>query len=147
MAGSSLHALDARGIAGAVTKTAPGSFVLGYLDGATFLPFYVGRSDSDVGGALHAWIDAPSSPPRRHGVGSHPWNLPSLPPARFGGPAQHRVAVGIDSGYTHFVFRYAESAVAAFESECRDFHQLDGLDNDRHPLPPADSPWACPLHG
>jgi hypothetical protein len=148
MAGSSLHALDARSVAEAVRETAPGSFVLGYLDGTTFLPFYVGRSDSDVGGALHDWVDAPSSPPRRHTASLQPWNLSSLPQARFGGPAQHRVAAGIDSGYTHFVFRYAESAIAAFERECRDYHELagGGLDNDGHPAPPADSPCACPLH-
>jgi hypothetical protein len=143
------HALDARSIAAAVTETAPGSFVLGYLDGTTFVPFLVGRSDSDVRGALDAWVDAPSSPQRRCAHSIQPWSLPSLPPARFGGPAGHRVGVGVDTGYTHFVFRYAESAIAAFECECRDYHELAGgvgLDNGHHPTPPADSPWACPLH-
>jgi hypothetical protein len=140
------HRLDASSVAAAVRRTAPGSFVLGYRDGSSFLPFYVGRSDSDVGAALQHWVDAPSCPSRRPAPSVQPWELSSRPRARFGGPAALPVTLGFDTGYTHFVFCYADSALAAFESECRDFHELDGLDNDRHPVPPADSPWACPLH-
>jgi len=47
------------------------------------------------------------------------------------------------------MFRYAPSAAAAFERECRDYHALggsDGLDNPCHPEPPAGSACDCPFH-
>ena len=132
-----VRVLDERSVADAVTRTSPGSFVLGYLDGSTFTPFLVGRSDSDVGDRLRHWVDAPSCAPRRPPPCA-PWSVrsPSLPS-------------GGATAYTHFAFRYAHSAIEAFEQECRDYHNLGGgggLDNPRHPQPPSDSPWACPLH-
>ena len=43
-----------------VTRTSPGNYALGYMDGSTFTVFYIGRSDSDVRTRLHEWVDAPS---------------------------------------------------------------------------------------
>jgi hypothetical protein len=31
-----------------LTRKSPGNYTLGYMDGTTFVVFYVGRSDSDV---------------------------------------------------------------------------------------------------
>lgn len=144
------HALSDRAIADAVGETSPGNYALGYLDGSTFAVFYVGRSDSDVNASLHAWVDTPSRP-RRHRSSSHaPWRLRSGPPVGLGTRALGRTAVGIDTSYTHFAFCYAPSAIAAFERECRDYHDLGGsenLDNHRHPEAPQGTPCACPVHG
>jgi len=134
------HALSDGSIAGAVGETSPGNFALGYLDGADFTVFYVGRSDSDVSASLHAWVDAPSCPPRRRAAPHAPWHV--------GTRALGPTSADIDTAYTHFAFCYAPTAIAAFERECRDFHELggtNGLDNPRHPEPPQGSPWACPM--
>jgi hypothetical protein len=144
-----LRALDAKTITGAITETSPGNYVLGYLDGSAFTVFRVGRSDSDVGASLRGWVDAPSRPRRERTSSLEPWRRRSAPLPAFGMRASGRAALGADTAYTHFAFCYAPSALAAFEQECRDFHEFggrEGLDNDRHPRPPADSPWACPLH-
>jgi hypothetical protein len=56
-----------------VSRTSPGNYALGYMDGATFVVHYVGRSDSDVKRCLHEWVGAPGRtrgtrlPPRRRG--------------------------------------------------------------------------------
>jgi hypothetical protein len=93
-------AIDAR-----LPRISPGNYALGYLDGDTFLVFFVGRSDFDVKRGLHDWVGAPTR-------------------ARVGGRA--------DDGYTHFAYSYAPSAEAAFGKEWRnydDFGGYDGLDN------------------
>jgi hypothetical protein len=144
------HALNERAIAGAVRETSPGNYALGYLDGSTFAVFYVGRSDSDVSATLHAWVDAPSRLPRRRSSPHARWRSRSGPPAGVGTRALGHSSNGIDTAYTHFAFCYAPTAIAAFERECRDFHELggiEGLDNQRHPEPPQGSFWACPMHG
>jgi hypothetical protein len=145
-----LHDLHERAIGDAVSETSPGNYVLGYFDGSSFAAFYVGRSDSDVSASLQAWVGAPSRP-RRHGPSPHaPWRSRSGPLPGLGTRALGRIAVGLDTGYTHFAFCYAPSAIAAFERQCRDYHALGGgerLDNQRHPQPPPDSPWACPVDG
>jgi hypothetical protein len=56
--------------------------------------------------------------------------------------------VGKNSKYTHFKFSYATSPKAAFEKECRNFHDFRGtekLDNDQHPQRPEGSDWKCPV--
>ena len=142
------HALSERAIDDAVVSTSPGSFTLGYLDGDAFVAFYVGRSDADVRASLHAWVGAPSQPRPRRRSPCAPWRSRSGPPV--GTRSFVHTGVGIDTAYTHFTFCYAPTAIAAFEKECRDYHELGGnesLDNDRHPEPGRDSPWSCPLHG
>ncbi len=115
-----------------LTRTSPGNYALGYLDGDTFMVFYVGRSDSDVKHRLHEWVGAPSSydryaPSTRAAWGVHRRGLLPLDVA-----AQGRVGVAVDSSYTRFAYSYAPSAEAAFEKEWRnydDFGGSDGLDN------------------
>ena len=46
MSGS--YPLSDEAIDEALTRTSPGNYALGYMDGDTFSVFYVGRSDSDV---------------------------------------------------------------------------------------------------
>ena len=50
----------------------------------------------------------------------------------------------MDSSYTRFAYSYAPSAKAAFEKECRNYHDFGGdygsLDNKQHPCRPEASP-------
>jgi hypothetical protein len=44
--------------------------------------------------------------------------------------------MNVDSSYTRFAFSYARSAEAAFEEECRIYHEFggsEGLDNEGPP--------------
>lgn len=55
--------------------------------------------------------------------------------------------VGKSTKYTHFKFSYATSPKAAFEKECKNYHDFGGsekLDNDKHPERPYLSKWKCP---
>uniref|UniRef100_A0A7V3J9S8 GIY-YIG nuclease family protein n=1 Tax=candidate division CPR3 bacterium TaxID=2268181 RepID=A0A7V3J9S8_UNCC3 len=50
--------------------------------------------------------------------------------------------------YTHFKFSYATSPKAAFEKECRNYHDFGGsaeLDNEYHPKRPEGTNWKCPI--
>jgi hypothetical protein len=133
-----------------VTLTAPGNYALGYLDGGTFIGFYVGRSGSDVNACLRSWIGVDGAATRYGPCAGAAYatrrrrSLPLPTPAR--GP----VATVADCGYTHFEFCYASSHREAFEGECRAYHGFGGsygsLDNERHPVPPDGSPWTCPVH-
>ncbi len=132
------YALSHEAIDGAVTRKSAGTFALGYMDGPVFVAFYVGRSDSDLKHALHDWVGTPSryrtyAPSSKAACGSrHRGPLP------FDVPALARVGMNVDSSYTRFSFRYARSAEAAFEEECRSYHDLggsDGLDNEGPPRP------------
>lgn len=143
------HPLSHDAIDDAVTQVSAGNYALGYMDGRTFVPFYVGRSDSDVKRRLHEWVGTPSryrrySPSTKASCGSrHRGPLP------FDVPALDGVGLAIDSSYTRFAFSYASSSEASFERECRNYHDCggsDGLDNEQHPAPPPGSAWACPEH-
>lgn len=46
--------------------------------------------------------------------------------------------------YTHFKADYFPSAKAAFEKECRLFHDFKPRDNKLHPDRPDGSNWTCP---
>ena len=119
-----------------VSRTSPGNYALGYMDGTTFMVFYVGCSESDVKCRLHEWVDAPSrsrkyAPSAKAAYGHrHPGSFP------LGVPALDRVGIGVDSSYTRFAFSYARSAEAALEKECRNYHDFGGsdiLDNEADP--------------
>jgi len=133
MSGS--YPLSEEGIDAAMTRTSPGNYALGYLDGDTFSVFYVGRSDADVRQRLHEWVGRPSQYDRyasgsRAGWASSPTGLMPL-----GRPALGRVANG-ESSYTRFAYSYAPSAEAAFEKEARNYDDLGGsagLDNEEPP--------------
>ena len=130
-----------------VLHTSPGNYALGFMDGITFMVFYVGRSDSDVKHRLHAWVGTPSrykryAPSAKAACRSrHRQGLPRS-------PTLDRVG-NVDSRYTRFAFSYAASARAAFEKECRNYHDFggsDGLDNQGHPESPPGSPGECVVH-
>ena len=144
------YALTDETIDETLIRTSPGNYALGYMDGAAFVVFYVGRSDSDVKERLHGWVGAPSryeryAPSTQAACGSR-----LRGPLPLGTPALDRVGVGVDSSYTRFAYSYTPSAQAAFEKECRNYHDFGaraGLDNEVHPVPmPGGSP-ECLAHG
>ena len=58
--------------------------------------------------------------------------------------------VGKKSSYTHFKFSYATSPKAAFEKECKNYHDFGGsekLDNEKHPERADGTDWKCPVCG
>ena len=144
------YPLDDEAIDERVSRTSPGNYALGYMDADTFMVFYVGRSDCDVKRRLHEWVDAPSryeryAPSARAAWGSrHRAHLP-----QGAAPALDRVGMGVDSSYTRFAYSYAASAEAAFEKECRNYHDFgasDGLDNPVHPVATPGSSGHCLAH-
>ena len=140
------HPLTNESIAEEVARRSPGDYALGYLDGGSFVPFYVGRSDVDVGHRLHSWVGIESrssrfAPSSRAAYGSR--RRGALPVAA---PWLQPVGLVVDGCYTHFAFRYAASAEEAFHNECRSYHSLGVghcLDNERHPVPPDGAGRAC----
>jgi hypothetical protein len=145
------YPLNGEAIDEMVSRTSPGNYALGYLDGGTFVVFYVGRSDADVRRRLHEWVGTPSGYERYAASAKAAWGSRPrgyLPP---GAPALDRVGVDVDSSYTRFAYGYARSGETAFEKECRNYHDLGGdygsLDNEQHPLPPEGVAWMCPVHG
>jgi hypothetical protein len=117
----------------ALTRTSPGNYALGYMDGDTFMVFYVGRSDSDLRQRLHDWVGMPSRYDRYAPASKAPWAIRagSLMPLGLGTPALGRVG-NAESSYTRFAYSYAASAEAAFEKECRNYDDFGGrgeLDN------------------
>lgn len=46
--------------------------------------------------------------------------------------------------YTHFKYSYAASAKAAFEEECRNYHDWNCPDNNIHPRRPKGKSYQCP---
>jgi hypothetical protein len=146
MSGS--YPLNAETIDEVVSQRSPGNYALGYLDGPAFVVFYVGRSDSDVRGRLHQWVGMPSryecyAPSTRAAWGAH--RRGPLPRA----PALDRVGNAVDSTYTRFAYSYAHSADAAFEKECRNYHdfgEAGGLDNAVHPAAGTGSASECLAH-
>ena len=120
-----------------VSRTSPGNYALGYMDGTTFMVFYVGRSDSDVKQRLHDWVDAPSRYENYAPSTKAAYGYRNRGPSPLGVPAPDRVGIGVDSSYTSFAYSYARSAEAAFEKECRNYHDFggsDGLDNEAYPV-------------
>lgn len=50
--------------------------------------------------------------------------------------------------YKRFKFSYASSAMAAFEKECKNYHDFgasEKLDNEIHPQRPEGTDWKCPI--
>jgi hypothetical protein len=135
MSGS--YPLSDEAIDEALTRTSPGNYALGYMDGDAFHVFYVGRSDSDVRRRLHEWVGIPSRYDRYAPASKAAWASrdSSLMPPGLGAPALGRVGNG-ESSYTRFAYGYAPSAAAAFEKECRNYDDFGGsgeLDNEAPP--------------
>lgn len=49
--------------------------------------------------------------------------------------------------YDKFMFCYSYSSVAAFEDECKLYHQFNPTDNSAHPIRPTGSSVNCPYCG
>jgi hypothetical protein len=127
-----------------VTCTSAGNYAPGYLDGAAFVFFYVGRSDSDVRQRLHDWVGAPSRDDLFASIHKAPWASRHRALMPLAVPTRGGVRGNVDSSYTCFAYSYAASAKAAFEEECRNFDDFGGsaeLDNEvfrTRTLPEAD---------
>ena len=128
----------------ALFRTSPGNYALGYMEGGTFVVFFVGRADADVRRRLHDWVGTPSRYERYAPLTKATFGF------RPGGdrPALASVGAYVDSSYTCFAYSYTSSPGAAFEKECRNFHDFGGhggLDNETHPTAALGSAAAC--HG
>lgn len=59
----------------------------------------------------------------------------------------YRIKTHVGEGYKKFKYSYATSPKAAFEKECRNYHDFGGpdgkLENKYHPDRPANSGWEC----
>jgi hypothetical protein len=133
MSGS--YPLSDEAIDEAVAHESPGNYALGYMDGDSFVVFYVGRSVSDVRQSLHEWVDMPSRPDRYAPMTKASWGVRQRGGVPVDAPAL-RTVTNADTGYTRFAYSYAPSAGAAFDRECRNYSDFGGsrvLDN---PFPP-----------
>ncbi len=137
MSGS--YPLNDEAIDEALTRTSPGNYALGYMDGETFNVFYVGRSDSNVRQRLHEWVGMPS----RYGNYASPakasWEVHRRGQLPVDVPAPGRVG-NSESSYTRFAFSYARSAEEACAKEWRNYDAFGGsrgLDNQSQPVPAA----------
>jgi len=120
----------------ALTRTSPGNYALGYMDGGTFDVFFVGRSDSDVRRRLHEWVGMPSRYEDHASLARAPWEVRRRGPLPVDAPASGRVG-NAETSYTHFAFSYARSAEEAYGKEARNYDAFvgsHGLDNETAPL-------------
>ncbi len=58
-----------------------------------------------------------------------------------------RLAKHLGKGYQYFKYGYFDSTKAAFECECRIYHDFDPPDNDIHPDAPDGTSYTCPVDG
>ncbi len=149
MQDSALRSLKMRGayplngpaIDEALTRTSPGNYALGYMDGDSFSVYYVGRSDSNVRGRLHEWVGMPSQDERYASCAKAPWAVHHRNGFPVDGPMSGRVETA-NSSYTHFAYSYSRSATEAFGKECCNFEDFGGrgaLDNQSEPVSAAAS--------
>jgi hypothetical protein len=60
-------------------------------------------------------------------------------------PLKDRLATYFGSRYTRFRYKFAGSAQAAYDQECRDYHHFDGRsDNENHPDTLDGTKLTCP---
>lgn len=133
---SGVFPLDHEVIERRVATVSPGNYALGYVIDEAFRVFYIGRSDSDVGNCLHAWVGTPTRFDRYAPASKAPWELRSGGVLPLGKPAFGRVGAGKDTGYTRFAYSYASSPAAAFAKQCRNYVDFGGrsdLDNECAP--------------
>jgi hypothetical protein len=120
MSGS--YPLSDEAIDEALTRTSPGNYALGYMDGDTFNVFYVGRSDTDLRQRLHEWVGMPSRTE----------NYGSFAKASWGAHRRRQ--------HTRFAYSYARSAEEAYAKEWRNYDAFGGshgLDNETQPASAA----------
>ncbi len=119
-----------------LTRTSPGNYALGYLDGDTFNVFYVGRSGSDVRQCLHDWVGKPSRYEMYAAPAQASWGVHRRGPLPVDAPALDRVETA-ESSYTRFAYSYARSADEVYAKEWRNYDAFGGshrLDNDSQPV-------------
>jgi hypothetical protein len=119
-------------------RTSPGNYALGYMDGDSFIVFYVGRSDSDLRQRLHAWVGKPSRYGRYASPAKASWGVRRRGQLPLDAPALAGVG-NVESGYTHFAYSYARSAQEAYAKEWRNYDAFGGghgLDNEAEPIWP-----------
>ena len=134
MSGS--YPLSDEAIDEALTRTSPGNYALGYMDGDTFSVFYVGRSDSDVRQRLHEWVGMPSRYENYASPAKASWGLHRRGQFPVDAPALGRVG-NAESSYTRFAYSYARSAEEAYAKEWRNYDAFGGshgLDNETQPV-------------
>jgi hypothetical protein len=123
-----------------LTRTSPGNYALGYMDGDTFSVFYVGRSDSDVRQRLHEWVGLPSRYENYASPARASWGVHRRGQLPVDAPALGRVGKA-ESSYTRFAYSYARSAEEAYAKEWRNYDAFGGshgLDNETQPVSAAD---------
>lgn len=123
----------------ALTRTSPGNYALGYMDGDTFSVFYVGRSDSDVRQRLHEWVGLPSRFENYASPTKASWEVHLRGQLPLDAPALGHVE-NAESGYTRFAYSYARSAEEACAKEWRNYDAFGGnrgLDNATQPVSAA----------
>jgi hypothetical protein len=134
MSGS--HPLRDEAIDEALTRTSPGNYALGYMDGDAFSVFYVGRSDADVRQRLHEWVGMPSRYENYASPAKAPWRVRRGGQLPVDAPALGRVG-NAESSYTRFAYSYARSAEEAYAKEWRNYDAFGGshgLDNETQPV-------------
>lgn len=52
-----------------------------------------------------------------------------------------------DGRYSHFRLHPTQTIFAAFQTECREWHAIPGLENKIHPDAPKRLPYTCPYCG
>jgi hypothetical protein len=122
-----------------LTRTSPGNYALGYMDGDTFNVFYVGRSDSDVRQRLHEWVGMPSRYVNYASPAKAPWGVHHQRQLPLDAPALGSVGYA-ESSYTRFAYSYARSAEEAYAKEWRNYDAFGGrrgLDNRTQPVSAA----------
>ena len=133
------YPLSDEAIDAALTRTSPGNYALGYMEGDTFNVFYVGRSDSDVRERLHEWVGMPSRYENYASPAKASWGVHRRGQLPVDAPALGRVG-NAESSYTHFAYSYARSAEEAYAKEWRNYDAFGGsheLDNETQPASAA----------
>jgi len=123
----------------APTRTSPGKYALGYMDGDTFNVFYVGRSDTDLRQRLHEWVGMPSRTENHGSFAKASWGVHRRGQLPLDAPALARVG-NAESSYTRFAYSYARSAEDAYAKEWRNYDTFGGnhgLDNETQPVSAA----------
>jgi hypothetical protein len=130
------YPLDDESIDNLITRTSPGNYALGYMDGDEFSVFYIGRADSDLRRRLHEWVGTPSRDQRYASAAQASWGVHHR--NRFPVDAPTLAHVGsATSAYTRFAYSYAWTAKDAYAKEWRNYDAFGGhrgLDNENVPF-------------
>jgi hypothetical protein len=56
-----------------------------------------------------------------------------------------RLQQHVSEPYLQFKYGFLDTAAAAFDKECRLYHDFDPPDNKVHPARPKNAKWSCPV--